>query len=100
MTAHTHLKLAHHAIFTMPDAQGIEVRCLSGSVWLTLDGDRRDIVLSAGETFRADTHVRALVSALEPSCIAVASEHLSVRPPPPHPARSPWRLVPHGITPA
>jgi len=43
---------------------GDRIECVSGTVWLTQDGDLRDIVLDAGESFRLDRTGRALVSAL------------------------------------
>lgn len=66
------VNLSKRSILTLPDAAGVGIECRSGSVWLTLDDDPRDIVLSAGERFTGGEHRRALVSALEPSCIAVS----------------------------
>ena len=90
-------------ILTLPDAAGLGVECRSGSVWLTLDDDPRDIVLSPGERFVADVHRRALVSALTPSSIAVSQAHVM-----PWLRRAnarvcldvPGRPVPHGLAPA
>ncbi len=42
------------------------------------DHDRRDIVLEPGERFRSDSHRRALVAALEPSCVRFSAAALSV----------------------
>ena len=66
------ISLSKRAIFTLPDAAGVGIECRSGSVWVTLDNDPRDIVLAAGERFTGGEHRRALVSALEPACIAVS----------------------------
>ena len=43
------------------------VACLSGSLWITQDGDLRDIVLGAGESFELDRPGDALISALADS---------------------------------
>jgi hypothetical protein len=43
---------------------GQTVRCLTGSVWLTLDGDNRDIVLSAGAEHRCDRNSMLLIQAI------------------------------------
>ena len=53
---HVSLGLQRHA--------GDRIECVSGVVWVTQDGDLRDIVLNAGESFRLDRSGRALVSAL------------------------------------
>lgn len=66
------LALAHAAIFEVTDAAGVQISCREGSLWLTLDGDARDIVIAAGESFTATEHRRALVYALTPSSLSVA----------------------------
>lgn len=48
---------------------GGSVECVDGCVWLTFDGDCRDIVLQAGESHVADRQARLIVYALEPSAI-------------------------------
>jgi hypothetical protein len=46
---------------------GRRVECLSGSIWITQDGDRRDVVLAAGEAFDFDRRGDALLSAFADS---------------------------------
>jgi hypothetical protein len=67
------LHLAHHAIHSVPDAAGVQIGCVEGTVWLTLDGDERDIILEAGEAFTAPEHRRALIYAMRPSRISLIS---------------------------
>lgn len=67
------LQLAHQAIHSLPDAAGVQIGCIEGTVWLTLDGDARDIILEAGEVFTAPEHRRALIYALQPSRISLGS---------------------------
>jgi hypothetical protein len=47
----------------MQDALGWRVTAAKGTLWVTQDGDRRDVVLKAGESFAFDRPA-ALVSAL------------------------------------
>jgi len=47
------LGLPARAIFTLPDGAGVGITCRSGSVWVTMDRDPRDIVLAPGERFEA-----------------------------------------------
>jgi len=55
---------------------GHTVVCHSGSVWVTQDRDRRDIVLGEGESFELDRDGLALVQAFEQSAISFASPAL------------------------
>ena len=52
-------------ILEVNQAFGAAVECLEGSVWITLDGDSRDVVLAAGQTFVVDRDRRTLVQALD-----------------------------------
>ena len=46
---------------------GRRVEVLSGSIWITQDGDLRDIVLASGEAFDFDRTGDALLSAFDDS---------------------------------
>ena len=46
---------------------GHRIECLTGALWITQDGDRRDIVLAPGDSFSFDRVGDALISALEDS---------------------------------
>lgn len=58
---------------TLPERQfigvlrplGREVHCDSGSLWLTFDGDSRDVILVAGQAHRCDRDTRLIVQALD-----------------------------------
>ncbi|MBO9515321.1 MAG: DUF2917 domain-containing protein [Variovorax sp.] len=97
------LSLPKKAIFTVPDAHEVDIECQSGAVWITIDHDRRDIVLEPGDHFRGDSHRRALVAALAPSCVRFSAKRLSVavgQEEAPRRGTSPWRLWLHGMSPA
>ena len=46
---------------------GRRVECLNGTLWVTQDGDSRDIVLEPGDSFTFDHRGDALISALDDS---------------------------------
>ena len=65
------LRLAHKALYSLPDACGLALTCDEGVLWLTVDGDPRDFVLEAGETFQTQDHGRVLIYALADSRISI-----------------------------
>lgn len=64
-------RLAHRKVLDLRDRTGDRVECLDGSVWITQDGDPRDVVLDAGESFTLDRPGTALVYALEDARVVV-----------------------------
>lgn len=66
------LTLAHKAMFSVSDASGVQIACRSGSLWITLDDDPRDVVLDAGDSFLTTEHRRALIYAMEESSLSLA----------------------------
>ncbi len=93
------LNLEDNASLTLPDAADVGIECRGGTVWITLDGDPRDIVLAPGERFQGSLHRRALVTALGPSCIAVSGSRPAALPVPRRERAAWWRLAP-GLAPA
>ncbi len=63
--------LARHSLLRIRGGRGQTVMVLEGLVWITQDGDRRDIFLGDGELFTLDGSAMALVQALEDSRILV-----------------------------
>ena len=57
------IALAQGGHARMQDALGWRVTATGGALWVTQDGDSRDVVLKAGESFTFDRQ-NALVSAL------------------------------------
>ena len=58
-------------ILRLHDASGAAIVCLQGELWLTQDGDFRDIVLAAGDSFVLDRAGVTLVTALSASSVCV-----------------------------
>ena len=75
-----HLRLEHKALYSLPDAAGLAVTCDQGVVWLTVDGDPRDFVLEAGETFESPDRARVLIYALARSQIRIADADAAAAP--------------------
>ena len=67
------LNLNHRTIFSVPDAAAVRFLCTEGAVWITLDGDPRDVVLQRCQDFTSTEHRRAVVYALQPSRVTVAA---------------------------
>ena len=55
------------AVRRVPMPLGRRLECITGALWLTQDGDRRDVVLGPGDAFDFDSAGDALVSALADS---------------------------------
>jgi hypothetical protein len=66
------LCLKSNQVLKVRGGSGHTIICHSGSVWVTQDRDRRDIVLGAGESFALDRNGLTLVQAFEQSAISIA----------------------------
>jgi hypothetical protein len=53
------------ATMVVPQPQGVIIECRRGCLWLTHDGECKDVVLSAGERYVSPSSRRLLVHALE-----------------------------------
>jgi len=53
------------------DAAGATAALDQGCVWITMDGDRRDIVLCAGESWTVERNGRTLVQAEAPTTLRI-----------------------------
>lgn len=69
------LQLARHGHVEVIDGRGASVRCLLGSLWLTQDGDPRDIVLTPGDSFTLDRDGMAIIFATADSTVALSTAH-------------------------
>jgi hypothetical protein len=60
---------------SLKDAAGAAITCLTGRLWITQEGDRRDFVLAPGDSLRIARGGLTLVSAVEPSRLSVTAPH-------------------------
>jgi len=66
------LDLERRELLVIDDARGHRITCESGELWLTLDGDRRDIILPAGHAWLVDRPGPLVLSALVASRATLA----------------------------
>lgn len=65
------LDLKTRELVRLHDAAGMTIACDSGSVWVTRNGDLRDVVLSAGERTEIAGSALVVIQAFEPSHLAI-----------------------------
>ena len=65
------MTLKANQFVTIKRAQGACLQCVEGSVWVTLENDPLDFVLSPGERVCIRTPGRMVIVGLEPSEIAI-----------------------------
>ncbi len=68
------IRLARGDHLRIRDGHGAHVAVGHGTAWLTQHGDRRDIVIGAGESFRIDRDGVTVVSILFAAEISVSAE--------------------------
>jgi len=61
----TALQLTKGAIHRLPSGLGQRIESLSGTLWVTIDHDRRDILVKPGQGFDIDRDGTTLISALD-----------------------------------
>lgn len=69
---HTSHQIDRRHGLLLRDVRGRTVTCISGSVWLTLEGDRRDVILDPGASFVVDRNGLTLLAAQRPSAVQLS----------------------------
>ena len=64
-------ELARNEIVRLDGARGTTLRVTSGGLWITLENDKRDIVLTAGDSYTIDRGGLTLVEAQDQSTVCV-----------------------------
>ncbi len=70
------MNLERQEMVRLPQGASLSVKCLEGALWVTLDHDRRDIVLEPGEAFTTPADRGGIVYALKPSRMALVAPTL------------------------
>ncbi len=63
--------LAPHACLRLDRPQGRVLDCLEGCLWITVDGETRDVILEAGQRFQPDSGRKLIVQALVSSRLRI-----------------------------
>lgn len=67
------ISLAYRGIHAVTSFRGGRIECTEGSVWLTHDGDCRDVVLEAGQSHWTDRDSRLVIYALSSAAVRLTS---------------------------
>jgi hypothetical protein len=67
------IALSRQSMHRIENGKGSEVFCLRGVVWVTQEGDPRDLILASGQSFVLDRKGVAVVYALKDAAITVGS---------------------------
>ena len=69
---HTKHRLERYGAVALRDARGSTVTSISGTLWLTMEGDSRDIVVNPGASFVVERDGLTIVAAHQASVVDVA----------------------------
>ena len=77
LTSHTALPqpayLQRRQVFSLNTRKGQRIECRTGQLWITQDGDLRDVVIGPNQSFTLDLSGHTLVSALEDASFVLRS---------------------------
>jgi hypothetical protein len=68
------LQLKNANLLTLDDSLDVQIDCLEGSLWITQDGDPRDVILPAGHSYRIDRTSRVMVFATADARLRISSQ--------------------------
>jgi hypothetical protein len=67
-------ELQRHATLRIEQPGGMWLECLAGTLWITHDGDCKDLVLEAGEHYQVQTNAVMLVHAISDARVLARPE--------------------------
>ena len=74
------LRLKNANLLMLDDSLDVSIECLEGSLWITQDGDPRDVILSAGHSYRIDRTSRVMVFATSDARLEISSQPVHISP--------------------
>jgi|KBSMisStaDraftv2_1062788.scaffolds.fasta_scaffold649433_2 hypothetical protein len=77
-TGQARLELADDEVARLRDACDSRLEVVDGFVWLTVEGDREDVVLAPGDSYVVDTSDQVIVSALRGAAAIEVHDHANV----------------------
>lgn len=69
ITQETRIDLSRRESLALGRLRGHVIECRSGQVWLTADGEGRDVVLEAGQQWLVEPDTPVVVTAFKPSVL-------------------------------
>ena len=69
--AASHLQLARGALASFGPCAPIQVRVIDGELWITQEGDGRDVIVRPGMSYLSARHGKVVVQALDRATIEV-----------------------------
>jgi hypothetical protein len=71
--------LMRRQTFNLHTRKGQRIECRTGQIWVTQDGDARDVILGSDESFTLDRSGRTLISALEDASFVLRADAAPAR---------------------
>ncbi|WP_035612054.1 DUF2917 domain-containing protein [Haloferula sp. BvORR071] len=68
------IRLERRALERRALCPGGKLQCLRGMLWITVDGDERDVILREGATYATERRIHVMIEALEDSVLGLRSE--------------------------
>lgn len=67
------LSLARDGLLALRDAQGTQILCHEGAIWVTQEGDIRDIIIGPGDALTVHAPGLTVVTAVQPSTLSLVA---------------------------
>lgn len=69
ITQETRFELAARELVSIANARDQLLTCDSGELWITVEGDPRDLILKSGSHWRIDSNAEVIISAIRDSTL-------------------------------